>query len=564
MIVPIVANAQVTGKDTRTGARTVANFVEIPGEMEFTGQMLVRPQQPERLARLGMGSLQIEAMRQQAEAIVAPNTIGRLAPIDVYIVRLPNNVSEQEYSRSLMKTGLFENVTPDWRVFPLYTPNDPSLGSQWSHTNSNSREAWDVHRGSTNVIVAITDTGVHKTHEDFTIPSSRFVSGYNSVNALAEASGGQVQDINGHGTHCAGISAAWGNNSRGVAGVNLEGARIMPVRVSNSSGGGSSISWLVNGALWAAQNGARVVSTSYSGVTDVNVGNTGTTLKNTYNAVYCWAAGNASSNVSAGDHVNVTIVGATASNNARAGFSNYGLNTDVFAPGDNIFSTYWTGAATNTYASLSGTSMACPFAAGLAALIMAQNPSYTAQRVEDVLYKSSITMNDANLYGWGRVNCQNAVGRTSNSYSLFRGTLAGGNNNSLFRVDGDALDVGKGITVNASEAPIQVDTVHNSSFASNNVSEINIQSTVKVNSGGSFGGRLQIRNNNGTWENVGGVVALTTNYVKLEGNVTTNTANYINGTAITVRVQVFQTGPAAVANWRAQFDQTVVRTLRIN
>jgi hypothetical protein len=96
------------------------------------------------------------------------------------------------------------------------------------------------------------------------------------------------------------------------------------------------------------------------------------------------------------------------------------------------------------------------------------------------------------------------------------------------------------------------------------VSEINIQSTVKVNSGGSFGGRLQIRNNNGTWENVGGVVALTTNYVKLEGNVTTNTANYINGTAITVRVQVFQTGPAAVANWRAQFDQTVVRTLRIN
>lgn len=544
----------------RVGANTQIRFVEVPNFMEFTGRMIVRPKQADQLAREGVNDLSARLMREQVELEMSEYMIEFRAPNDEYIVQLPDGDNENSFARRFLATGRYQYIEPDWRVFPLYTPNDPQLGAQWSHTNSDSRAGWDVQRGSSSVIVGITDTGVHLTHEDFNNPASNLVSGYNSASGQSQANGGQVQDINGHGTHCAGIAAAIGDNALGVAGVSLTGTKIMPVRVTNSAGGGSSISWLTGGILWAAQNGARVTSTSYSGYNSASVGTTGTTLKTTYNALSHWAAGNNGSFISGFDHVDVVIVGATNSANGRASFSNYGTDCDLFAPGDNIRSTYWTGAATNTYANLSGTSMACPFAAGLSALIMCQNPTYSAQQVENVLYKSCIDMGNVTNFGWGRVNVSNAMGKVPNSFTVVRGQLQAGGTTDLYRVEGNVLRVRRGLVVNASEAPIQVQTPHNAAFAT--VGEVNVQLTSSVNTGG-LSRRIELLNvNTGQYDVVGSGTA-TTSMTKLEATVSgAAAANYVSGGVVTARVAVYQTGPTSISQWETSIDQLVVRTLR--
>lgn len=546
----------------RVGKFTATQFTEQPGVMEFTGRMIVRPKQAADLARLGVTPIQVEAMRMQVETELADYTHEYRAITDEYFVTIPPEHNENSFARMLLSTGRYQYVEPDWRVFPLYTPNDPSLGSQWSHTNSNSREAWDMQRGSAGVIIAITDTGVHLTHEDFNFPSTNLVSGYNSASNQTQASGGQVQDINGHGTHCAGIAAAIGDNGRGVAGVNLTGTKIMPIRVSNSSGGGSSIAWLTSGILWGAQNGARVTSTSYSGYNSASVGTTGTTIKNTYNALSLWAAGNSGASISGFDHVDVTIVGATNSSNARASFSNFGPDCDLFAPGDNIFSTIWTSNANNaSYASLSGTSMACPFAAGLAALIMAQNPTYTAQRVEDVLYRSCIDMGNVTNFGWGRTSTWNAIGRKANSHSLVRGVAQGGTTSSLDLVEGSTLDVGRGVVANALEAPIQIQTLHNAAFTT--VTEVNVQVTARVSAAGGLSGRIELLNKNtGLFDTIA-TQTMGNAFAKVEGTVAGASAmDYVNGGVVTAKFSVFKSGPTPSASWSTNVDQIVVRTLR--
>jgi len=544
----------------RVGANTQIRFVEVPNVMEFTGRMIVRPKQADQLARAGVSDLSARLMRQQVELEMSQFMIEYRGPNDEYIVQLPEGENETSFAHRYLATGRYQYIEPDWMVFPVYTPNDPQLGSQWSHTNSESRAGWDVQRGSSAVIVAITDTGVHLTHEDFNNPASNLVSGYNSASGQSQANGGQVQDINGHGTHCAGIAAAIGDNSRGVAGVSLTGTKIMPVRVTNSSGGGSSISWLTGGILWAAQNGARVTSTSYSGYNSASVGTTGTTLKNTYNALSLWAAGNSGAFISGADHVNVVIVGATNSANARAGFSNYGTDTDLFAPGDNIRSTYWTGSATNTYANLSGTSMACPFAAGLAGLILSQNPTYSAQQMEDVLYKSCIDMGNVTNYGWGRVNVSNAMGKVMNSFTIVRGFLQAGGVPDTYRVEGNVLRVKRGLVVNAGEAPIQVGSEHNAAFATPN--EVNVQLTCSVNTGG-LSRRIELLNKTtGNYDVIGSGTATTT-MSKLEATVSgASAANYVNAGKVNARVAVYQTGPTTISQWETSIDQLVVRTLR--
>jgi thermitase len=543
------------------GRFTQVNFVEQPGVMEFTGEMIVRPVQAEVLARLGRTVLQAAAMRQQIEIELADHTIEYRAVTDEFIIRVPEHHDENSFSRQLMATGRYQYAEPNWRVFPLYTPNDPQLGQQWSHTNSDSRDAWDVQRGSDAVIVAITDTGVHLTHEDFNFPATNLVSGYNSVNNLPQSAGGQVQDINGHGTHCAGIAAAIGDNSRGVAGVSLTGTKIMPVRVSNTSGGSSSIAALTGGILWAAQNGARVTSTSYSGYNSSSVGTTGTTCKNTYNSLSHWAAGNSGAFISGADWADVVIVGATNSSNARASFSNYGTDVDLMAPGDNIRSTYWTGTATNTYANLSGTSMACPFAAGLSGLIIAQNPTYSAQRVEDVLFRSCVDMGNVTNFGWGRTNVYNAVGRKPNSYNLPRGFFVSGALADLFRAEGNTLNVNRGVVANLLEAPIQVRTLHNSSFTT--VTEVNVQVTAKVSAAGGLSGRIELLNKNTGQYDVVATATMGTSFAKIEATVSgANAMNYVNSGIIDAKFSVFKSGPTPGFNWQANVDQIVVRTLR--
>jgi thermitase len=112
----------------------------------------------------------------------------------------------------------------------LLTPNDTLYSQQWSHTKMQSPLGWDLSTGGSNITVAIVDTGVDYNHEDLT---GKVIKGHDFYN-----NDDDPMDDHYHGTHCAGIAAAYGNNSKGVAGVSW-GAKILAVKVLLSSGSGS-------------------------------------------------------------------------------------------------------------------------------------------------------------------------------------------------------------------------------------------------------------------------------------------------------------------------------------
>jgi hypothetical protein len=374
-------------------------LVEIPGELEFTGELIVRP-------KPGLA----KAERRAALALVAAHPHRHEPRTDEFVVAVPAGplrpgAAENELATRLMASGLFAYATPNWRVFPCETPNDPRFAEQWHHVTMQSAAAWNLHRADAKaeVIIAVTDTGI-VPHEDL----GNRVPGFNAVTDVAEADGGVVTDIHGHGTHVAGCAAAAGDNGVGVSGMGWN-LRIMPIRVSEAANGGATMNDLLEGARWAAENGAKIVSASYSGIGTPAIETTGEYLRS-LDASLLWAAGNSATDHSGWDFAHVIVVGASDPSDQRAGFSSFGLGVDLFAPGVSILSSIRDG----TYGNASGTSMAAPVANGSLALIRSANPQLSAAHAEHVLFHSCDFWGDqanSEALGWGRVNLARAVER---------------------------------------------------------------------------------------------------------------------------------------------------------
>lgn len=283
----------------------------------------------------------------------------------------------------------------DYVVHTFEQPNDSMFGSQWHLTRIEAPGAWDTTHGSRDVIIAIVDTGANYGHPDL---RDKLIQGYDFVNNDADA-----RDDHGHGTHVSGIAAAVTNNGQGIAGVCWD-CTLMPVKALSNTGSGSH--WAIaNAVTWAADNGARVINMSLGGPYHSN------TLQNAMN--YAWnrgamliaAAGNNSTSViqyPAG-YSTVMAVAATDQGDNRASFSNYGSWISVAAPGVSILST----VGSNLYSAWSGTSMASPVVAGLAGLVVSQNPSRTPEQVRTLIEQNSDPV--SGQLGSGRVNARRAV-----------------------------------------------------------------------------------------------------------------------------------------------------------
>lgn len=364
-------------------------FVDRPGIAELTGEILARP----RAADL-----------ESARALVAPGLIREIAEVREFLLRVPEGAGEREHAAALLATGLFEYVVPNWRVYPLgTTPNDPLFGSQWHHQTIHSEAAWDWVTDTSTVIAAFTDTGVDLGHPDL---AASLVPGYNTVEHLAQVNGGTIQDIHGHGTCVAGTIGAIGNNGIGVAGV-CWNVKLMPIRVSNSSSGSSTIADLEEGARWAAENGAKTVSASYTGVETPSLDVTGAYIRS-LGSLYFYAADNYNQNHSSFDWANVIVVAATDQSDAKAWFSSYGLAIDCAAPGVDIWCTTLGGG----YGPASGTSFSTPMTNGVAATIYAIHPYLGPAEIEERLYRGCDDLGapgEDNIFGRGRVNLEGAV-----------------------------------------------------------------------------------------------------------------------------------------------------------
>jgi hypothetical protein len=392
---------------------SVSNFIPVPGVREFSGRLIARPTQLMTLVnQQGLTPAAAYQANETTRRALVRYTVQYVPETDEYILRVPKDSTEGALAYLLNTQGRFQYIEPDWIVFPTTIPNDPSIGSQWHLAKIDAFNAWSLFTAqSTPIIVAVTDTGVQVDHEDLI---DRFVPGANCATGtpIPQSSGGQVSDVNGHGSHTSGIAAATCNNAKGGCGMGW-GLKLMPIRVSDVSTGGASTAALTAGARWAADNGARVVSTSYSGVSASTVGTNGTYLRSK-NCLYFYAAGNDGANLSTFDWPDVNVIGASDSNDLKASFSAFGTAIDVFAPGVGIYSTYKGGPS--SYATLSGTSMATPCAAGVATVITASNPSMTSFDVETSLYQGCDNIGAAATFGWGRVNLNKSLRYAYNNF----------------------------------------------------------------------------------------------------------------------------------------------------
>jgi thermitase len=286
---------------------------------------------------------------------------------------------------------------PNYIFHADWTPNDPYFSTyQWGPQKVGAPSAWDVTTSNSNVWIAIVDTGVQYDHPDL---SGKVYLGYNFVDGNWDP-----YDLNGHGTHCAGIAAAVTDNGIGIAGM-APNASILAVKVLDANGSGT-LDNVASGIEYAADAGANVISLSLGGPSG------STTLQNAVD--YAWnkgavlvaAAGNNGSSAPTypAYYSNVISVAATDSNDNKPSWSNYGSWVDVAAPGVNIYSTY----PTNRYAYLSGTSMATPHVSGLAALLAAQGR--TNSQIRAAIQNTADPIAGTGTYWkYGRINAANAV-----------------------------------------------------------------------------------------------------------------------------------------------------------
>lgn len=277
--------------------------------------------------------------------------------------------------------------------------NDPYRSQQWGLDDLAIESAWS-HSAGAQVDIAIVDTGVAATHPDL---RGRVCSGVAFLAGDGVARTGKgAADPQGHGTHVAGIAAAATSDGVGVAGV-APRARLVPVRVMDDSGRGYA-SDVARGIVWAVDHGAEVINLSLGGPGTPSM-ESAVDYAVDHGVVVVAAAGNDGPGGQAsfpGAFDGAIAVASYDRGGAVSSFSTRGTYVDVAAPGRSILSSLRTG----DWGFMSGTSMATPHVAGLAALLMADDPSRTPsqvrQRIESTAVDAGASGRDT-AYGVGRI-----------------------------------------------------------------------------------------------------------------------------------------------------------------
>jgi thermitase len=304
-----------------------------------------------------------------------------------------------------------ERPGPRASAAPDAVPNDPMYPQQWDWPKIGAPAAWDLTTGSKSVVVGDIDTGLDYNHEDLKANAWKNTAECNGANGVDDDGNGYVDDcqgidtINGdsnpmddndHGTHTAGTIGAVGNNDTGVTGLNWK-VQILPCK-SHDSGGSGSVASIIECYQYMVTEkaaGYDIIATNNSYADCPEACGYDKATRDGINAMgkagilFAVAAGNNGRDIDQQPIYpanyflpNVIPVAATTSSDGLAGFSNYGVRVVmVGAPGAGVLST----VRNNGYASFSGTSMATPHVAGLAALIHASNPSLTIYQIRNLI-----------------------------------------------------------------------------------------------------------------------------------------------------------------------------------
>ncbi|MBI2609427.1 MAG: S8 family serine peptidase [Deltaproteobacteria bacterium] len=321
---------------------------------------------------------------------------------------------------------------------PITNPKeDPDFEKTWGIQKIGSPEAWNISKGSRNVVVAVIDTGIDYNHEDLSLNVWRNVgeSGEykdektgevkrRETDGIDNDNNGFIDDVVGydfanndslpyddhsHGSHCSGTIGAVGMNGKGTVGVNQE-VSIMGLKFLSSQGSGD-ISGAIKAIDYAIKMGAKVLSNSWGDYEDSQALRDVITEAQKHDVLFVAAAGNDSKN-NDGDkpmypasfpHENIISVAASNEQDRKAFFSNYGKESvDLAAPGSQIYST----VRDNKYSNFDGTSMATPHVAGAAALLLSIHKDLTFKELKSELLESvdKIDVWGDKVFTGGRLN----------------------------------------------------------------------------------------------------------------------------------------------------------------
>lgn len=323
-------------------------------------------------------------------------------------------------------------VTESFRLKAEAEANDKYFSEQYGLQAMHVPQAWSLSRGA-NTVIAVIDTGVSVGHADL---EGRLVDGYDAFSQKEGPKAGDVSSLNyimssyKHGSHVAGIIAAETNNGKGIAGVAPD-AKIMPIKIfpdlsdviksifkSKDDDAQTIISILADSIVWAADHGADVINMSLA------VNERSETIERAVKyaldkkVTVVVAAGNDRQINNARNYLaaieGVIGVGATDESNTVTGFSNSGDYVSIAAPGFDIISTVPSFLSINPYVKMSGTSMAAPAVAGVAALLKSKygataTPSWIKHRLEQTALDRGDAGRD-DLYGYGVINAFKALG----------------------------------------------------------------------------------------------------------------------------------------------------------
>jgi subtilisin family serine protease len=324
----------------------------------------------------------------------------------------------------------------------INSPNDPLFREQWALSNTGQNggksdadvaalKAWLKTRGSEDVVVAVLDSGVDYTHPDLisnmwmrpaNVPQYKdnelgIFNDEHGFNAAENQS--DPMDDNGHGTHCAGIIGAEGNNEEGISGINWK-VQIMPLKFMGRGGFGTTKDAIeaINYAIDRKRNGVnvRVISASWGSTGYSKALEDAIRAAGEEGILFVAAAGNNSTDNDKRPHYpsnynlpNLLSVAALDRSDNLASFSNFGTKTvHIAAPGREILSTW----LNDEYREASGTSMATPYVSGVAALILASEPKLSIEKLRERLLKSVDKLDSLNgkVESGGRLNAAKALG----------------------------------------------------------------------------------------------------------------------------------------------------------
>ena len=406
-LLPCLAAAQVTTMTAEPTVRAAENSLLI---MYKKGTSQAMRSQARSLVKAKVSDLNKDGIDDNYASILS----GRLAKFEVA------GMSTKQAIKLLQTHAAIEYVEPDYRVSIANAPNDPDFSKLWGLHNEgqssgtadadiDALEAWSITTGSKDAVIGVIDTGVDHSHSDLMAnmwinpneiagdgidnDGNGYIDDVHGINAITNV--GDPMDDQGHGTHVSGTIGATGNNNNGIVGVNHEAA-IVGCKFLDASGSGSTsdaikcIDYMVS--LKNDGVNVRVLNNSWGGGGFSQALADAITASEQADILFVAAAGNDAVDndqnphyPSNYEHESVLSVASTDRNDNMSDFSQWGLTSvDLGAPGSAIYST----VPGNSYATYSGTSMATPHVAGVAALVLSLNPELSTSELKQLLMSS--------------------------------------------------------------------------------------------------------------------------------------------------------------------------------